>query len=115
MHARVLSVVAYDDWEIVLDGKPVVSPDGGTYRRTIDMACCFRRDIEINGSHVDSLMTFRGMDGRLEFLIHENPGNPILHTRPIGEMNAFLHAMTLNTSVMIPLQGPAVYGEFIVE
>lgn len=113
--ARVLSVVAYDDREIILDGKPVVSPDGGTYRRTIDMVRCFRRDIEINGSLMDSLMTFRGMDGRLEFLIHVNPENAILHTRLIGEMNAFLHVMTLNTSVMIPLKGPAVYGEFIAE
>ncbi len=31
------------------------------------------------------------------------------------EMNAFLHAMTLHRSVVVPLQGPAVYGEFVAE
>jgi hypothetical protein len=112
---RVLSVVAYDDREIVLDGKPVIGPEGGTYRRTLDMARCFGREMEIRSSQKDSLMVFSGMGGQLEFIIHENPENAILHTRLIGDMNAFLHAMTLNHSIVVPLEGPAVYGEFVDE
>jgi hypothetical protein len=112
---RVLSVVAYDDRRIVLDGKPVIGPEGGTYRRTIEMARCFRREMEINEMRKDSLMVFDGMGGQLEFVIHENPENAILHTRLIGDMNAFLHAMTLHHSLVIPLEGPAVYGGFVAE
>lgn len=113
--ARVLSVIAYDDRNIVLDGKPVIGPEGGTYRRTIDMARCFRREIEIHETRKDSLYVFDGMGGQLEFVIHENPENAILHTRLVGDMNAFLHAMTLHRALVIPLGGPAVYGEFVAE
>jgi hypothetical protein len=113
--ARVLSVVAYDDRNIVLDGKLVVGPEGGTYRRTIEMARCFGRESDIHETRKDSLLVFDGMGGQVEFVIHENPENAILHTRLIGDMNAFLHAMTLHRDLVIPLGGPVVYGEFVAE
>jgi hypothetical protein len=110
---RVLSVIAYDDREIVLDGKKVVGPDGGTYRRTLDMAHCIGSKRELKAFRRDSLMVFEGMQGQIELLLHLNPRNEILHTRLIGEMNGFLHAMTLKRPEPIPFGGPAKYGEYV--
>ena len=112
---RVLSVIAYDDREIVLEGKKVIGPDGGTYRRTLEMVQCLGRELELEGSRRDSLLAFEGMKGQIELLIHLNPANNILHTRLVGEMNGFLHAMTLKRREVIPLKGPEVYGEFVGE
>jgi hypothetical protein len=111
--SRVLSVIAYDDREIVLDGKKVVGPDGGTYRRSLDMVRCLGAEVGLDGNRRDSLMVFAGMQGQIELLIHLNSANQILHTRLVGEMNGFLHAMTVKRRDVIPLQGPVVYGEFV--
>jgi hypothetical protein len=113
--SRVLSVIAYDDREIVLDGKKVLGPDGGTYRRTLDMARCLGEKHELQRFQHDTLMFFSGMQGQIELLIHLNPQNEILHTRLIGEMNGFLHAMTMKRPEPIPFGGPAVYESYVGE
>jgi hypothetical protein len=112
--SHVLSVIAYDDREIVLNGKKVIGPDGGTYRRTLDMARCFGASVELTGSRDDSLLVIQGLGGHIELLIHLNSSNEILHTRLVGEMNGFLHAMTVQRRPVIPLSGPALYGDFIL-
>jgi hypothetical protein len=111
--AHVLSVTAYDDREITLNGKKVLGPDGGTYRRTMDMVRYLGGAVPLNGYCRDSLMVFEGMDRRIEFIIHRNPSNEILHTRLVGEMNAYLHALTLKRRPEVPLRGPALYEEYV--
>jgi hypothetical protein len=112
---RALSVIAYDDREIRLDGKKVLGPDGGTYRRTLDMARSLGSKHELLRYRRDTLMVIEGMQGQIELLIHLNPANEILHTRLIGEMNGFLHAMTMKQREPIPFGGQAVYGEYVKE
>jgi hypothetical protein len=87
-----LHVVAYDDRNIMLDGKRVVSDSGGTWRATQRMLDWFRSE-GVRFAH-DSIAGFaRWRDGQIEVLRHPNPQNRILHTEMIGEMNAYLHAM----------------------
>lgn len=83
---RELSVLAYDDRNITLDGKPVVSPTGGTYRATHRMVGAFGLGDKAETS--DLWETF--VAGQTDLRIHRNPQNQILHTRLVGEMNALM-------------------------
>lgn len=111
-----LVVIAYDDRNIVLDGKLVVGPDGGTYRASLRMLERIRQDVALKEETTGPFQHFRGLDGRIAFFIHPNPDNRILHTALVGEMNGLLHALTLKT----PLEGtwgtfggPRAYAEFV--
>lgn len=85
---RELSVLAYDDRRVTLDGKPIVSETGGTYRATDRMLAALgpgtakqvEGDWEIARFH----------RGQAEFRVHRNPANEILHTRLVGDMNGLL-------------------------
>lgn len=91
--AHTLVSVAYDDREIMLDGKKVVSDSGGTFRATERMLRYLRGQFAIR---LDTLGEFlRNRTDQVEVLVHPNPGNRILHTEMIGEMNAYMHAVLL--------------------
>jgi hypothetical protein len=99
--AHRLVVVAYDDREIMLDGKKVVSDSGGTWRATERMLRWLADDrIALRQDTARGFDRWRG--AQVEILRHPNPQNRILHTEMIGEMNAYLHAM---------LVGRAGYGD----
>ena len=86
-----LVVLAYDDREIMLDGKKVVSDSGGTWRATERMLQDFTLPFALIA---DSLGEFRRYhSSQIEFLRHPNPDNKILHTVMIGEMNGYMHAL----------------------
>src|SRR5262249_27564545 len=92
--ARRLVVIAYDDPDGTLDGKPVVGPDGGTFRATERMRTRFAKDITFAESTSDDLVTRTGLDGRVTLIVHTNPKNRILHTALVGEMNGLLRGLT---------------------
>ena len=87
-----LVVLAYDDRNIMLDGKKVVSDSGGTWRASSRMMNYLREPFEFTPP--DTLGQFlRYRAPQIEFLLHPNPQNRILHTEMIGEMNGYMHAM----------------------
>lgn len=113
---RQLVVIAYDDREIILDGKKVVSTTGGTFRASHRMLNRFERELKLNRSSLGDIDRYSAMDGRIDMFIHRNPANKILHTALVGEMNGYLEAMTLG----VPLQvewgifgGPRAYSKWI--
>ena len=86
-----LVVLAYDDRNIMLDGKKVVSDSGGTWRASERMMNYLREPFEFTA---DTLGEFRRFhSSQIEVLLHPNPENKILHTVMIGEMNGYMHAM----------------------
>jgi hypothetical protein len=86
-----LVVIAYDDRNIMVDGKKVVSDSGGTWRASSRMMNYLREPYELKS---DTLGDFHRYSApQVEFLLHPNPANRILHTEMIGEMNAYMHAM----------------------
>lgn len=91
--ARRLVVVAYDDRTVTLNGKPIVGPDGGTYRATERMRSRFEKDVVMSESKVGDVVTRTALDGRLALLVHANPKNRILHTALVGEMNGLLRGL----------------------
>jgi hypothetical protein len=96
--AHQLVVIAYDDRNIMLNGKRVVTDTGGTWRASYRMIDRFKEDVPLEQStFAKDFDTFSGLGGQIRFLLHRNPSNIILHTRLVGEMNGFLAAMTMNT------------------
>lgn len=96
-HARRLLVVAYDDRRIMLDGKLVVSPTGGTYRASQRMLDRFRKEGPVDETHTGPRRSYRAQRGQAQFWIHENPEDKILHTAMVGEWNGLLHVLTVDT------------------
>ena len=96
---RTLVVICYDDRNITLDGKPVVGPTGGTYRATERMRTRFEKDMKLEHTVSGDIDRYVGLEGQVTFIVHRNPQNKILHTALVGDMNGFLEATTLNTSI----------------
>jgi len=86
-----LVVLAYDDRNIMLDGKKVVSDSGGTWRASSRMMNYLREPFEFKSDTLGAFVRFRAP--QIEVLLHPNPENRILHTEMIGEMNGYMHAM----------------------
>ncbi len=94
---RCLVVLAYDDREITFKGKKVVGPTGGTYRATQRMLGQFEKEVELTRTMSGDCVRHRGLDGRMDIIVHQNPENRILHTVLVGDMNGFIHAITSGT------------------
>ena len=94
--ARHMVVIAYDDRNITLNGKKVVSDTGGTYRASHRMIDRLKTDVTFEQSQSGDFDRFQALDGRAVFLIHRNPRVKILHT-VLVERNGLLEALTLRT------------------
>jgi hypothetical protein len=58
----------------------------------------------------------RSVNGQIEFFIHRNPDNKILHTALVGEMNGPLQSLTLGTDLAGKwgdFGGPRAYANWI--
>ena len=114
--SRRLIVMAYDDREIMLDGKKVVGEDGGTFRASHRMIGRFEKDTPIKRSELGQMDRYDALNGRIAIFIHRNPANKILHTALIGEMNDYLEALTLGTPVESKwgkFGGPRAYSKWV--
>jgi hypothetical protein len=111
-----LIVVCYDDREITLNGKKVVSDIGGTYRATGRMHDAFSKVFDLTDSEHSPFLETTGMEGRIHFFKHLNPENKILHTVLVGEMNGLLQVATLGTpqeGKWGTFGGPRAYSKFV--
>ncbi|HKY97565.1 MAG TPA: hypothetical protein VJL35_06895 [Gemmatimonadaceae bacterium] len=86
-----LVILAYDDRNIMLDGKKVVSETGGTWRASERMINYLREPFEFKMDTAGDFRRFRA--SQIVALLHPNPENKILHTSMIGDMNGYMHAM----------------------
>jgi len=90
-----LCILAYNDAVALLEGKPFVSAAGGTWGRShlmqADLAETFKFTV-----HAE-FETYSALDGRIQFLLKENPERKIFHTVQV-EQNGFIHAMLSGTA-----------------
>jgi hypothetical protein len=86
-----LVVMAYDDRNIMLDGKRVVSDSGGTWRASRRMINYLSPRYSLDSGSLGEFVRYRGK--QIELDLHPNPANKILHTVMIGEMNGYMHAL----------------------
>ena len=88
---RTLVVLAYDDRNIMLDGRKVVSDSGGTWRASSRLVNYLREPFGFAADTLGDFLRYRAP--QIEVLLHPNRENRILHTALIGELNGYLHAL----------------------
>ncbi len=109
-----LVVLAYDDREVMLDGKKVVSDTGGTWRATERMIGRLEQDFPLEESEDGPFLVYT--HPRIDIRLHRNPDNKILHTALVGDMNGYIHAMTVNTGAAPKADAPGsprIYTQLI--
>jgi hypothetical protein len=113
---HVLCVLAYNDAIARLDGQPFVTVEGGTWGRSHamlrDLATQFDFTSTTNGV---GLERYSALDGRVQFLLHENTERKILHTVQV-QRNGFIQAILAGTAQEgrgYEYFGPAAYTNWI--
>jgi hypothetical protein len=91
-----LSVLAYDDAVALLDGKTFVSANGGTWGRSHAMLEDLGTDLKFTSVTNGGLENYTALNGRVEFLLKENPDRRILHTLQV-QRNGFIQSMLSGT------------------
>jgi hypothetical protein len=92
-----LCVLAYDDAAALLNGKPFVSAEGGTWGRSHAMLKDFSAEFKFTNRTNGGLETYSALAGRIQFLLKQNPGRKIFHTVQV-ERNGFIHAIVSGTA-----------------
>ena len=91
-----LCVLAYDDATALLNGKSFVSAEGGTWGRSHAMLKDFSAQFKFISRTNGGLETYSALDGRIEFLLKQNPERKIFHTVQV-ERNGFIQALVSGT------------------
>lgn len=94
--SRTLAVIAYDDREIVYNGKKVIGPTGGTFRATHRMTQSFAARTKVLSHQDSTIVQYSALNDRARFLVLTNPDTLILHT-VLVERNGFIHSVLMNT------------------
>ena len=91
-----LVVMAYQDYLGRLNGKSFVTEAGGTWGHSQLMLGDLGAHFPFNSRTNIGLETFTALDGRIEFLLKENPQHEVLHTMQVYR-NGFIHALLSGT------------------
>jgi hypothetical protein len=112
-----LTVLAYDDASALLDGRHFVSAEGGTWGRSHAMLKDLGMQFDFaNRTNNDGLETYSVFNGRIQFLLKENPKHEVLHTVQV-ERNGFIHAMVTGAADEgkgYEYFGPRAYTQWIL-
>jgi hypothetical protein len=92
-----LCVLAYNDAVALLDGKSFVSAAGGTWGKSHAMQRDLAKDFKFTTQTNAEFQRFTALDGRVQFILKENPEKKIFHTVQV-ERNGFIHSMLSGTT-----------------
>ncbi|MBL7730801.1 MAG: hypothetical protein JNM88_06450 [Chitinophagaceae bacterium] len=110
-----LNVFAYNDSVALYNGKPVVSPTGGTWYRSHLMLHQLETSFAFIRIKTDSLIEYRTTDKRIRFFLKPNYNRGIYHTQQV-ELNGFIHSELCGTRYEekgYRYYGRRVYKKFI--
>lgn len=111
-----LLVLAYNDSLVIFNGKPLVSPTGGTWYRSRLMQRKLSESFSFKTSADTSLIVHKALKGRIQIVLKENPGGLIYHTVQV-EKNGFILSIFSGTKFdnrkRFTYFGDSVYSEFI--
>ena len=93
---KYLCTLAYNDSVVVYNGKPLVSPTGGTWYRSKVMKDYVAGSFRLKERQRDSLLWVSSPDRRIEFIFKPNPEGKIYHTHQV-EYNGFIHSILSGT------------------
>ena len=110
-----LCVLAYNDAIALLDGKSFVSAAGGTWGKSHEMQRDLAKEIQFTTRTNAEFQRFVALDGRVQFILRENPDRKILHTVQV-ERNGFIHCLLMGTpeeNQGYEYFGPRAYSQWI--
>ncbi len=91
-----LNIFAYNDSIALYNGKPIVSPTGGTWYRSHLFLTHLRNDYNFLKTTTDSLIIYKNEDKRIQFYFKKNLNRGIYHTQQV-ELNGFIHSILCGT------------------
>jgi pimeloyl-ACP methyl ester carboxylesterase len=91
-----LVVLAYNDSLVIFNGKPLVSATGGTWYRSRLMQRNLSAAFRFSTVSDTSFIIHTALDGRVKFILKENPGGLILHTEQVVR-NGFILSLLSST------------------
>jgi hypothetical protein len=111
-----LVVLAYNDSVVIYNGKPLVSPTGGTWYRSRllqkDLSSSFKFSTKID----TAFLHHTALNGRIQIHLKQNPTGLIYHTVQV-EKNGFIYSILSNTRFdkqkYFHYFGERVYSQFI--
>lgn len=111
-----LLVLAYNDSLVIFNGKPLVSPTGGTWYRSRLMQQKLAQSFRFTTVADTAFITHQALKQRILFILKENPAGQIFHTVQV-ERNGFILSLLSGTALnkRPPYQyfGERVYGAYI--
>jgi hypothetical protein len=87
-----LVVLAYNDSLVIFNGKPLVSPTGGTWYRSRLMQRKLAEDFPFKTTVDTSFIDHSSWNGRIRFILKQNPNGLIYHTVQV-EKNGFIFSL----------------------
>ena len=106
-------MLAYNDAVALLNGKSFVSAAGGTWGKSHAMQRDLAEDLKFTTQTNADFQRFTALDGRVQFILKENPEKKIFHTVQV-ERNGFIHSMvsgTTNEGKGYEYFGPRAYSK----
>jgi len=91
-----LQVIAYNDSVVVYNGKPLVSPTGGTWYRSKQMAADVMPVFSLTAQDLPDRLTWQNRNHHIAFNLIKNPEALIYHT-VLVEKNGFIHLVLNGT------------------
>ena len=111
-----LDVLAYNDSVVIYNGKPLVSPTGGTWYRSKMMQRKLAESIPFKPSSDTALIYYSGLSNRANIILKTNNEGKIYHTEQVAR-NGFIHTVLSGTKYEKKANyrywGERVYGEYI--
>lgn len=91
-----LFVLAYNDSTVIYNGKPLVSPTGGTWYRSRLMQRKLSESFSFTTSSDTSFIRHTALKNQVTIVLKENPAGLIYHTVQV-EKNGFIYSLFANT------------------
>lgn len=110
-----LTVFAYNDSVVEYNGKPLVSPTGGTWYRSKLMMKDLSTVFTFSVTRSDSVVQYSAFKNKINFFLIDNPEKKIFHTVQV-ERNGFIHSILIDTkyeSKNYQYWGKRAYENFI--
>jgi len=115
VNAAALNVFAYNDSIALYNGKPIVTPTGGTWYRSHLFLKHLQNDFTVSKRRDDSLVVYKSNNERIQFYFKTNPDRGIYHTQQV-ELNGFIHSTLCGTryeSIGYTYYGPRAYSDLV--
>jgi len=111
-----LLVLAYNDSIVIYNGKPLVSPTGGTWYRSRLMQRKLAETFSFKSFADTAFIDHQALNGRIRIILKENPNGLIYHTVQV-EKNGFIFSILSNTQFdrrkYFTYFGDKVYAKYI--